>query len=63
MRLARRASTIAALARVSSERKVTKWLRTTLLIQARRLERLAADRLAEFSGTTEDGDDELESKD
>ncbi len=36
VRIARRASTIAALARVISERKVTKWLRTTLLTQARR---------------------------
>ncbi len=37
VRTARRASTIAALARVISERKVTRWLRTTLLTQARRL--------------------------
>ena len=63
VRLARRANTIAALARVISERKVTRWLRTTLLTQARRLERLAAERLAEFAGTSEDGDEELESKD
>ena len=62
VRLARRASTIAALARVISERKVTKWLRTTLLTQARRLERLAAVRLADFAGTSED-EGELESKD
>jgi hypothetical protein len=63
VRLARRASTIAALARVISERKVTKWLRTTLLTQARRLERLAAERLADFAGSTDDGDEEIESKD
>ena len=63
VRIARRASTIAALARVISERKVTKWLRTTLLTQARRLERLAAQRLADFAGTAEDGDEEIESKD
>ena len=63
VRLARQASTIAALARVISERKVTKWLRTTLLTQARRLERLAAERLAEFAGTPDEGDDEIESKD
>ena len=63
VRIARRASTIAALARVISERKVTKWLRTTLLTQARRLEKLAADRLAEFSATSGEGDEELESKD
>ena len=63
VRIARRASTIAALARVISERKVTKWLRTTLLTQARRLEKLAAERLAEFAAEADDGDDEVESKD
>ena len=63
VRLARRANTIAALARVISERKVTKWLRTTLLTQARRLERLAADRLADLAGTADEGDEEIESKD
>ncbi len=45
VRLARRASTIASLARVISERKVSKGLRQTLLTQARRLERLAQERL------------------
>jgi hypothetical protein len=49
-RIARRASTIANLARVISERNVSKGLRRTLLTQARRLERLAAERLAEFTG-------------
>ena len=63
VRIARRASTIAALARVISERKVTKWLRTTLLTQARRLERLASERLAEFASTSDEDDEELESKD
>lgn len=63
VRIARRASTIAALARVISERKVTKWLRTTLLTQAKRLEKLAAERLAEFSGTGDDGEEDIESKD
>ncbi|MEO6473650.1 MAG: GIY-YIG nuclease family protein [Luteolibacter sp.] len=63
VRLARRANTIAALARVISERKVTKALRTTLLIQAQRLERLAATRLAEFAGTPDDPIDQLESSD
>ena len=48
VRIARRASTIAALARVISERDVSKGLRRTLLTQARRLERLAAQRLTEF---------------
>lgn len=48
-RIARRASTIANLARVISERNVSKGLRRTLLTQARRLERLAAQRLGEFT--------------
>jgi hypothetical protein len=48
-RIARRASTIASLARVISERNVSKGLRRTLLTQARRLERLARKRLADFS--------------
>jgi hypothetical protein len=48
IRIARRANTIASLARVISERKVSKGLRQTLLTQARRLERLAADRLKDF---------------
>ncbi len=49
-RIARRASTIANLARVISERNVSKGLRRTLLTQAQRLERLAAKRLADFTG-------------
>jgi len=53
IRLARRASTIAALARVISERDVSKGLRRTLLTQARRLERLASQRVQEL-GITED---------
>jgi DNA mismatch endonuclease (patch repair protein) len=40
--------TIASLARVISERKVSKGLRQTLLTQARRLERLAEERLKHF---------------
>lgn len=47
VRIARRASTIAALAKVISERDVSTGLRRTLLTQARRLERLAAERLAD----------------
>lgn len=50
VRIARRANTIAALARVISERKVSRGLRKTLLTQARRLERLAAERLKDFKG-------------
>jgi len=49
IRIARRANTIASLARVISERKVSRGLRKTLLTQARRLEKLAADRLRDFS--------------
>lgn len=49
VRIARRANTIASLARVISERKVSRGLRQTLLTQARRLESLAAERLRDFS--------------
>lgn len=51
VRIARRAITIAALARVISEREVSKGLRRTLWTQARRLERLATQRYDEISGT------------
>jgi hypothetical protein len=57
IRIARRASTIASLARVISERKVSKGLRQTLLTQARRLERLAEERLKDFpTDSPEDND-------
>ena len=48
IRLARRARTIANLARVISERKVRAGIRRTLWAQARRLEHLAKIRLEEF---------------
>lgn len=48
VRIARRANTIANLARVISERSVSKGLRKTLLTQARRLELLASQRLEEL---------------
>jgi len=48
IRIARRATTIANLARVISERDVSNGLRRTLLTQARRLERLAAQRAQEL---------------
>ena len=48
IRLARRARTIANLARVISERKVTRGIRRTLWAQARRLEHLAKTRLEDF---------------
>jgi len=58
VRIARRASTIASLARRISERKVQRGLRTTLLTQAKRLERLAEERLKDFpKGTDDQGED------
>lgn len=54
IRIARRANTIASLARVISERKVSKGLRQTLLTQARRLERLAVERLKHFPKDAEE---------
>lgn len=51
VRLARRAVTVANLARVISEREVSAGLRRTLLTQARRLESLAGQRFAEFDNT------------
>jgi hypothetical protein len=53
VRIARRATTIANLARVISERDVSDGLRRTLLIQARRLERLAAQRVTELGITAD----------
>jgi hypothetical protein len=58
IRIARRANTIASLARVISERKVSKGLRRTLLTQARRLEKLAAERLKDFAGKYEEEGEE-----
>lgn len=61
VRLARRASTIASLARVISERKVSRGLRQTLLTQARRLEKLASERLKDFpEGAEGSGSDQSE---
>lgn len=60
VRIARRATTIAALARVISEREVSKGLRRTLKTQAQRLERLATQRFDEIHGTvptTEPGEE------
>jgi hypothetical protein len=53
VRIARRATTIANLARVISERDVSGGLRRTLLTQARRLERLAEQRVRELGITPE----------
>lgn len=60
VRIARRATTIAALARVIGEREVSKGLRRTLLTQAQRLERLASRRFNEIGGavpTVEPGEE------
>ncbi len=53
VRIARRSSTIARLAQVISERDVSPGLRRTLLVQARRLERLAAERFKAFANKVE----------
>lgn len=60
VRIARRASTIASLAKVISERNPSKGLRRTLVTQARRLEKLASDRHGEIAGTEpeEEADEE-----
>lgn len=50
VRIARRASTIASLAKVISERDVSPGLRRTLVTQARRLEHLARQRFDDFAG-------------
>ena len=51
IRVARRATTIAKLAQVISERQVRAGLRSTLLTQAKRLEYLASSRLQEMSNS------------
>lgn len=56
IRIARRAATIASLARRISERSIKRGLRTTLLTQAKRLERLAEARLKDFPEGAEDED-------
>ena len=58
IRIARRASTIASLARVISERKASRGLRQTLITQARRLERLAAERLKDFPREVSENNDD-----
>ncbi len=49
VRIARRAATIASLARLISERQVNKGLRHTLLVQAQRLESLSRRRFDDFA--------------
>ncbi len=55
IRVARRASTIAKLAEVISERAVQAGLRHTLLVQAVRLKHLAEERLKEAGGSPKPG--------
>jgi hypothetical protein len=54
IRIARRAATMASLARLISERRVGKGLRSTLLVQAQRLNHLAAHRYIDFSTDPDD---------
>ena len=57
LRLARRARTIADLARVISERQIGIGIRRTLWVQSRRLEHLARTRLEELGGIPDDTDE------
>ena len=57
LRLARRARTIADLARVISERQIGLGIRRTLWVQSRRLEHLARTRLKELGGIHDDTDE------
>lgn len=61
-RIARRALTIANLAKVISERNVSQGLRVTLLTQSRRLEDLARRRLEELGITRPPTDTEVEAE-
>lgn len=56
IRIARRANTIARLAQVISERDVSAGLRRTLLTQAKRLEKLAAERFEPFKQLVEEAE-------
>jgi GIY-YIG catalytic domain len=58
VRIARRANTVANLARVISERQTSKGLRKTLVVQAQRIERLARQRLEDFADMPEEALDE-----
>ena len=60
LRLARRAATLARLAKVISERKVPRGLRSVLHTQATRLERLARERLEATIKTPDPRDDDDE---
>jgi hypothetical protein len=58
VRIARRAATIASLARLISERQVGRGLRSTLSVQAKRLEALTSARFADFADAPDEMNDE-----
>ena len=57
IRIARRAATIASLARLISERQIGKGLRSTLTVQAQRLEALTSRRFEDFATAPDDVDE------
>lgn len=59
IRIARRASTIARLSQMISEREVSGGMRRTLLLQAKRLTGLAEDRIHEIGAELPDAEDSL----
>lgn len=58
IRIARRAATIASLARLISERQIGKGLRSTLTVQAKRLEALTSRRFEDFATAPDDVDED-----
>lgn len=58
IRIARRAATIASLARLIAERQIGKGLRSTLTVQAKRLEALTSRRFEDFASAPDDVDEE-----
>jgi hypothetical protein len=56
VRIARRAATIASLARLIAERQIGKGLRSTLTVQAKRLEALTSRRFEDFASAPDDAD-------
>jgi hypothetical protein len=63
VRIARRSSTIARLSQMISERQVSKGMRRTLLLQARRLQWLAAERARELGAEQLGPGDEVDDED
>jgi hypothetical protein len=58
IRIARRAATIASLARLISERQIGKGLRSTLTVQAKRLEALTSRRFDDFATAPDEVDED-----